>query len=837
MAGPSRKSARARSRKRPHSRQSKPWLALVTSATLGAAALTPATAHAKEPRSVHVSGESLTRALAARRQALDWTAASAARQVQATPLLRFDISAGPLGMVLARFEEITGFGIKTENPAILELQSPGISGVMTAERALEQILVGTGVRSRLSAPRTVALDVAPVSESVDVTGRTQAALSSLKYSEPLRDVPQSVQVIPRAIIDEQGAGTLREVLRNVPGITMQAGEGGVPAGDNLSIRGFSARSDIFIDGVRDFGGYSRDSFNLEQVEVVKGPSSASAGRGSTGGSINLVTKGPMLDVRRDLTLAGGSEDFKRGTLDVNQPVDAIPGMAIRLNAVWQDSGVPGRDVVQNQTWGLAPSVAFGVGRPTQLTASYLHLDQDNTPDYGLPWVPATNVPLAAYADQPAPVRSQNFYGLRNRDFERINNDTATVMARHDTALFTLRNVLRFGRTQRDSLITAPRFASNDSTNVRRTDWKSRDQTDDILSNQSDLSARFSTGSMQHSVVSGVELSRERDTNFIRVETGTPAPDADLFNPNPNDPYAGFFVRDGAKNDGTARTAAIYGFDTVHLNERWDVSGGVRWDAFTIDYRAIAASGAETRFDRTDHLLSWRSGVVYKPLPEGTIYVGAGTSLNPSAEGLSLTASTADLAPERTRNYEVGTKWDLLDARAGLTFAVFHTDKTNARTPGINPGDPPTVLQGRQRVQGVEVGVTGRLAQWWNVLASYAGMRSRIVASNTATEVDKALANTPRHTFNAWTTVQLPRNIQVGGGAQFMDSVFTNAANIRAVPSYWLVNATAAWNVSRHLTMRLNGYNLGDRAYVDRVGGGHYIPGPRRSAMLTTDVGF
>lgn len=268
-----------------------------------------------------------------------------------------------------------------------------------------------------------------------------------------------------------------------------------------------------------------------------------------------------------------------------------------------------------------------------------------------------------------------------------------------------------------------------------------------------------------------------------------------------------------------------------------MSGGIRWDAFNIDYRTVAPGGAETRFDRTDYLLSWRSGVVYKPSSAGTVYLGAGTSLNPSAEGLSLTANTADLAPERTRNLEVGTKWDVAGGRAGLNFAVFHTEKTNARTPGINPGDPPTVLQGQQRVQGVEVGISGRLARWWNVLASYAGLRSRIVASNTATEIDKALANTPRHTFAAWTTVQLPRNIQVGGGTQLMDSVFTNAANTRAVPSYWLVNATAAWNVNRHLTMRVNGYNLGDRAYIDRVGGGHYIPGPRRSAMLTADVGF
>src|SRR5688500_13838016 len=207
-------------------------------------------------------------------------------------------------------------------------------------------------------------------------------------------------------MEQQNVTTLRDVLRNVPGISYQAGEGGVPAGDNLSIRGFSARTDIFVDNVRDFGGYSRDPFNLEQVEVAKGPASSYAGRGSTGGSINLVSKRPTLDPFYAGSFGVGTEDYKRLTLDLNQPITGSPvdGTALRLNGMWTDSGVSDRDVVNNERWGIAPSVAFGLGTPTRLTLSYFHLEQDNIPDYGIPWVPAnTNAFLRRYSNQAKPV--------------------------------------------------------------------------------------------------------------------------------------------------------------------------------------------------------------------------------------------------------------------------------------------------------------------------------------------------------------------------------------------------------------------------------------------------
>ena len=755
---------------------------------------------------------------------------------QAQAPLRFDITPGPLGTALTSFEKVTGLTVEVANDNIRTLNSPGVSGVFSAEQALAQILHGTGVSYRFTGARAVALDLRIQVDAVEVTGR-MPSVSSPKYTEPLRDIPQTITVIPKAVMEEQGAVTLRDVLRNVAGITFQAGEGGVPAGDQMTIRGFSARTDMFIDGVRDFGGYSRDAFNLEQVEVTKGPSSSIAGRGSTGGSINQVTKAPQLGASYDGAIGVGNAAYKRSTLDINQP---LPGLgsntAFRLNAMWTDTDVPNRNEVGSERWGVAPSLGFGVGTPTRLTLSYLHLAQDNLPEYGLPWVPAnTNPQLEQYSNGIPPVDQSNFYGLNTRDYEKTNTDVATVSFERDfSSQLTFRNLTRYGQNDRDSVITAPRFASVNTSTVINRQLQSRDMVDEIVSNQSTANIRLQTGKLHHAIASGIEFTRETSENFAR--TGPTAPTTDLFNPNPNDPYPGPITRTGASTKGTADTASAYAFDTVSFGQ-WELSGGLRFDHFNAETEAVAVGGVVTPFERTDDAVSWRAGAVYKPRPNGSIYLGYGTSFNPSAEGLALSAATVVLDPEETRSIEAGTKWDLMQERLSVTSAIFRTEKTNARTPGVNPGDPPTVLAGEQVVNGFELGITGRIARNWSAIASFALMRSDIAASNTPTELDNALALTPEKTLSLWTTYDLPRNITVGGGVQYMDSVFRNATNTASVPSYWLLNTVVSYAVNQNLTLRLNGNNMTNEEYVDRVGGGHYIPGAGRTVFVTLAVNY
>ena len=759
---------------------------------------------------------------------------AATRTADAAGRLAFQIAAGSLDSVFAEFTRATGMKVVLAEPTLGMIQSPGVTGRLTPAEAMDQLLAGTSVRAAFASDGTITVDVRGVTEFVEVTGAT-VRLASPKYTEPLREVPQTINVIQRDVIEQQGATTLRDVLRNVVGITVQAGEGGVPAGDNLTIRGFSARTDMFIDGVRDFGGYARDAFNLEQVEVAKGPSSVISGRGSTGGAINQVSKAPHMEPSYAVTLGGGTADYVRSTADVNHPIGDNAGM--RVNLMWTDADVPGRDAVTSGRWGVAPAFAWGLAGATPVTVSHLHLSQDNIPDYGLPWVPVnTNPQLAAYSNGRPPVDSSSYYGILDRDFEQTTTDVATVQVDHRVGnRLSLRNLTRYGRNDRDSVITAPRFASvNTSTTLNR-QLQSRDMVDTIATNQTGAQLRFATGPVVHAVSTGVEFARETSENFAR--TGPATPQTDLFNPTPDDPYPGPIVRTGASAYGTANSAAAFLFDTVNLGSRWEVSGGVRWDRFDVDADSTAVGGVVTSRGRVDRMTSWRGGVVYKPAVNGTVYTGYGTSLNPSAEGLSLSAATVALEPEKTRNYEIGTKWDFAGGRLATTAAVFQTEKTNARTPGVNPGDPPTVLAGEQRVRGIEVGASGHVTRQWTLLSGYAFMASKIEASNTAAEVDNALALTPAHTFNIWTTYALPFNVSVGGGVQFMDAVFRNATNTTDVPSYGLVNALVSYAVNDQLTLRVNGQNLGNVDYVDRIGGGHYVPGPRRQIMLTSDFRF
>jgi catecholate siderophore receptor len=678
------------------------------------------------------------------------------------------------------------------------------------------------------------------------------SVQSPRYTEPLRDIPQTITVVPRAVMEQQNATTLRDVLRNVPGISFQAGEGGVPAGDNLSIRGFSARTDMFVDGVRDFGGYSRDPFNVEQVEVVKGPASSYAGRGSTGGSINLVSKRPTLDPFYAGSVGFGTAEYKRLTLDVNQPITKSPidGTALRLNGMWTDSGVAGRDVVENERFGIAPSVTFGLGTPTRVTLSYFQLQQDNIPDYGIPWVPANTGPLAAYSNEAPPVDFSNFYGLKDKDFEKTRTYIPSVLVEHDfNESFSLRNMTRFGLNDRDSVITAPRFVDLDpSTNsvshgnlVNRQN-QSRDMVDSIWANQTDFTSRFPTWKLDHTLVTSFEFAHETSENYQRA--GSPVPQTTLFNPNPSDPYPFDLVRTGLRTEAKSETLAASLFDTIKINEQWQVVGGVRFDHFALDYQTNANARTGTTFERTDDMVSWRGGLVYKPLKNSTIYGAYGTSFNPSAEGLTLSsAATAannfDTDPEESRTFELGTKWDLFENRLSLSLAVFRTEKTNARTE--DPADPNdvVVLDGEQRVDGIEIGAAGRITEDWQVFAGYAHMRSKVTESRNSLEVGNEINNTPENSFSLWTTYQLPWHLEIGAGMQYVDSRFSNnnRETRREAPGYVTFDAMAGWTPHDRFNLRLNVYNLADEEYIDRVGGGHFVPGAGTSATLTANFKF
>jgi catecholate siderophore receptor len=674
--------------------------------------------------------------------------------------------------------------------------------------------------------------------------KTEVA-SSPKYTQPLLDTPQTIQVIPQAVIRDRAATTLRDVLRNSPGITFQAGEGGggLPGDQNFSMRGTSARNSLFIDGVRDTGSYTRDSFNLEQVEVVKGPTGTMGGRSTTTGAINQVTKTPHRDDSQEYSLGLGSEDFKRVTSDIN--VGLGDSMAFRLNAMYHDAEVANRDVVENKRWGIAPSFALGLGTATRFTASALYVDEDNIPDYGLPWGSYTfngvTYPTGAYQATP-PVDQSIFYGLKNYDYEDIETKSGTLQIEHDfTDTLTARNVLRYLDSERSSAITAPRPPNRQ--------LQRRDMAMENITNLTDVTLEFTTGAIRHSLVTGLELTRETTNSRNSSQTTNQPQLTDFFRPDPNDrPFGPMPANTGNPSKTEVKTVALYVVDTIKLNDQWAFTAGLRRDDVDVDYQLRdLTNGTVTNLSRSDDEITYQAAVTFKPVDAGTLYVAYGTGFDPTVDagtagaGLSdqpTQANNVDLPPEESRNIEAGVKWELFDRRLALNGAVFRTEKTNLRTRNLN--SDPYILDGKQRIQGLELSATGAISDAWSVFAGVSFLDTEYRFSANPLDQGQELPLVPEVSANAWTTYVLPFGLTVGLGVQYIDDmVRTRSATLGelVVDGVTLVDLMASYTVNDVLSLRLNVLNVGDEEYVDRFGGGHYIPGAGRTAQLTAFLSF
>jgi len=753
---------------------------------------------------------------------------------QALVVRRFEIAPGNLGEALAAFEKVSGISVKFSDDGLRTLPAHGVAGLYTPDQALRILLADSGASYRFVSAGAVAIELAQIATTVEVSADGPQIIGSPKYTELLRDTPQSITVIDDQTMQQQGVNTLRDALRNVAGISLAAGEGGAQ-GDNLTIRGFSGRNDIFLDGMRDFGSYYRDPFDYESVDVLQGPSSMTFGRGSTGGVVNQESKAPQTGKFVSGTLQFGSDLTRRITADVNEPIG--PTTAFRLNVMGHDSEVAERDVAENRRFGVAPSLAFGLGRTTRLTLGYYHQQADDTPDYGIPWL----------FNGPAPVERNNYYGFRDGNYLRTDVDVLTAKLEHDFgSSLTLRNQVRYGHYRRDALITEARIAGTPDPGTPPEDISvARNEIDvhsleTYLGDQLDLTFRFRTGFAEHTVVAGVEGGRETSSPTRFAWSGVPG--TSLLHPDENQTFSGTPAPLSDVNT-MAISFGAYAVDTVKLNRQWSVIGGLRWDRFDTDYRQSVAPAAA--FERVDQKPSYRAAVVYKPKPYGSIYFGYGTSFNPSAESLSLSASNANLPPENNRTLELGTKWDFPSKRLSVEGAVFRTDKLNAREP--DPDNPLlNVLAGEQRVSGAQVSVTGKITDGWQVLGSYAYLDGKLVSSEFYPQaVGAQLANAPKNTFHLWTTHSLPWRLTAGGGAQFVDSRTPSSTVpldpvtglVKQVPAYWIFDAMASRPITEHLGLQVNLYNLANRYYIDQVHSVHLVPGAGFTALVGLNFKF
>jgi catecholate siderophore receptor len=680
-------------------------------------------------------------------------------------------------------------------------------------------------------------------------------VASPKFTAPLRDTPQTVAVIPSEVFLQQGATSLSDVLRNTAGITFAAGEGGGAAGtsgDAFYMRGFDTSNSIFMDGVRDVGAYSRDVFNLEQVDVAKGPAGADIGRGGASGYVNLTTKVPRLE-----EFAAGSTSYgfdeqtsgsrRRATLDVNQSWGNSPvtGTAVRLNAMWQDHDAVGRDFARSTSWAIAPSVALGLDTPSRATLAYHHTEQDNLPDYGLPTalLPGYNstVPVPS-------VDRSTFYGF-TADRDRVTSDAVTTRLEHDFSDdFKASNQTRYSANRREAVITVPgqngsAYTPATGLLVRARQANKRDTS--IVSNQTNFFVRFTSGAVKHEVSSGLELSRETASSPSFASVALPPILIQASDPNANPATAPF--RNGAFTDVVTKTAALYVFDALQFDAHWRANASVRAERYHTHYVSMAANGVPTTIDARHSLLSWKGGLVFKPAPAGSLYAAYAISLTPPGTDFTLSSAAGnqnhpDTEPQRTSNIELGIKWDFNGGRLSTNAAAFRTvnDKSVYTDPVLGP-----IPAGRQTVQGIELGATRRITDNWIILANAAFLDSEINTGTTAggNQAGSSLPLIPRWSGNLFTSYRFASGLIVGGGGQYSSAVARRDNNTPAVPrtspGYWLVNALVSYPVTKRVTVRFNVNNVLDREFVQSANnnGARFNPGAPRAYLLTADFRF
>lgn len=682
-------------------------------------------------------------------------------------------------------------------------------------------------------------------------------LSGDKNTAPLLDTPQTFNVVPEKVFNQQSARNLTDVLKNTPGISFNAGENGFAASqDNFSLRGTDASGSIYVDGIRDSGSYTRDIYNIEQVEIAKG-AAADNGRGGSGGYVNMITKTARAeDFFRGTTSFGyapsGGDGLFRQTFDWNKMTGTSPlgETAFRLNAIFQDGGVYGREVAELNSWGLAPSVTFGLGSQTEISFAFQHYETRDRPDWGVPaaFVDGT----INYDSSIGESNRNNYYGLSS-DYDDTTTDSFTAIIRHEfESGARLTNTSRISKTTRDAIFTVPADYDpvNREVSTRQLGY-GRENT--LFANQTNFSYEFETGNLKHSVSTGLELSIEKseaDRFDTVTDPGTGAP-VSVDGSFPDRANGNFLGAPTQFSEVRIDTIAAYFYDTVEINKQWQVTGGLRLEHYRLDLENNPESAGIPSFKNDDTYLTGKLGVVYKPQENGSIYGAVGLSALPpgaylSNPDVSRTGDNAfpgagggvnnpDADTQQNWNFEIGTKWDFFDGRLSTTAALFHTNRRNIV---ISDGRGGTIGEGEQNLTGIELGVAGKITDKWTVYGGFLAMTSErnhfddYRNSSGRPEGDLAdrynvdgdeLAFTPNYSANLWTTYDFGNGLTIGGGLQYVGSSYVGRTDDHdriipngvagKLPSYIVFNALASYEVNDNVTLRLNVDNVFDEVYA------------------------
>jgi catecholate siderophore receptor len=644
----------------------------------------------------------------------------------------------------------------------------------------------------------------------------QSGVTSVgKTPSAAKDIPQSLTVVNDKLMQDQGKDSFKEALRNVPGITFEAGEGG-RIGDSIRLRGFSVSGDIYLDGIRDIAQYNRDTFNYDRIEVLRGSASMLFGRGSTGGVVNQVSKVPRLITEHEVNVTVGDGNYLRTTGDFN--IRTGDAAALRIGTMTTDwDGRAGKASTQRR--GLALDYRLGIGTADEFLFSLYHLNYDDKPDLGGRWLEL----------RPAPFPADKWYGA-DSDYQRDSADMATVMHTHRWADgSSLKTTLRDGRFKRDlwatqinglaGSVTQANFGAN-TVVPRGTQTRAGEEHHTFL--QSDYLTTTQWFGRKNQLLLGADLARERSARdgYTRI----PARPSTTVGLADNSPLVDTRIR-VRQTEFTSTALGLYAQDTIAITPQWKLVGGVRYDRFSGDFdRSGNAAPNNTPLSRSDGIWSKRLGVMYQPRDEVTYYASYGTSFNTSGDLYQYDANSANTPPESSRNIEIGAKWELWDGDLSLRTALARTDKFNERNTDVNQATGEFLLSGQRHTDALEFEVAGRINPRWDVFAGIAFMRAVIdkAGSSAAAQATVGLnpGLTPRRQANLWTTYKLTEKWRVGGGFTYASENSPISANAAALanraPGYTRWDGMLEYVYSENHSFRLNVDNLTNKAYYSSL---------------------
>ena len=715
----------------------------------------------------------------------------------------------------------------------LALSSAMLPVVMAEEVNLDTVIIEDN---------KVAAEANPYAEP-DATYKAKK-LSDSKRTRDIADTPQTMTVLTKEAIADSGKTELKDILSAQPGITLGTGEGGNSFGDRYIIRGYEARSDVFTDGLREPGLISRETFALEQVEITKGPSSTFAGRGSTGGAVNSVTKKASLD-DDFLTLSGGlgTDDYQRYTVDANKVVS--DEFAIRLNALYSDAEIPDRGPAEEQRQGILLSTVYEPTDVFRVTADYYHFRADDRTDPG--------VAVDGYTGQ---IYKYDYVGQDGLDFHESGADIFTLGFNVELADgVKLENKTRIGETENEFVIST--YSSRSDATRTFSDW----QENDYIGNQTNLIIDQNLWGKRHTIVTGIELAKEK-MDAGDLEANPSSVSVDPYNAD-NDVWSGTVSKLDAKTKLELKTVSAYVMDTVTLSDDWEVFAGVRYDHFDYELWTAASNGRggpQPEMDRSysDGFWNGHAGVVFSPWQNGNVYASWSTSSNINGGeadaggscGYGGLCSDEDGNyksgdPEQSTNWELGTKWNLFENQLLLTAAVFQTTKDDVIEGGNNSYSGGGSLNtGKNRVQGIELGLSGNVTEKLSGQVGFAMMHSETLEAFDPADEGKAKANFAKRSFNGQLKYQSTPKFAFGGGVTYSSGMFGGQPDAAAntdisIPGYIVYDAFASYDINKNMTVRANILNLFDKDYYTALyrGGSIVYKGDARSANVNLTYKF